>query len=44
MVLVRANGIALADMGTTWAELLSSDTARLDLETVTGEHVLVTRQ
>ncbi|USU07850.1 hypothetical protein NF700_12250 [Sphingomonadaceae bacterium OTU29MARTA1] len=43
MVLVRANGIELADMGTTLAELLGSDTARLDLETVTGEHLMVTR-
>ena len=43
MVLVRANGIALADMGPTLAELLGSDTARLDLETVTGEHIVVTR-
>ncbi len=43
MVIVRANGIALAGMGTTVAKLLGSDTAKLDLETVTGEHVMVTR-
>lgn len=43
MVIIRANGIALAGMGTMVAKLLGSDTARLDLETVTGEHILMTR-
>lgn len=43
MVIVRANGIALAGTGTTVAKLLGSDTAKLDLETVTGEHAMVTR-
>jgi len=42
VVIVRVNGIALAGMGAAMTKLLRSDAARLDLETATGEHVVVT--
>ncbi len=42
-VITRVNGIALAGMGSAMAAILGSDAPRLELETATGERLLIER-
>lgn len=42
-VITRVNGIALAGMGNAMAAILGSDAARLELDTATGERLLIER-
>jgi C-terminal processing protease CtpA/Prc len=41
MVIARVNGISLVGMGAAMSKILGSEAASLDVETVTGGHVII---